>query len=559
MSDDTIRKLVAEPLTAPIPEALGAPAPEADLQWRALGALAVFRLLIAVLLTAAFLSSEAPRFFGELFPQAFLVTVLGWFVAGVIGAVGSTTRTVPSRTQAELLLLLDIGAIGVLSLASGGVSSGIAGLLIIFIAAGAFLVPTLMAAFFAALATFAVLGGQVWLNLAGQASLLQYPAAGILSAVIFAAVLAVDRIARRLAESEALARRQGIDIANLADLNRYVVQHLREAIIVVDSDDHIRLLNDAAASHLGVRRTIAAGPLRVQSEALAQLVSDWRSGRPTAPPGEPTTLPGRDGGRLQVHIALFGDAERRTAPLLIFLEDTSVLAERVQQGKLASLGRLSASIAHEIRNPLGAVSHASQLLAERHADEPTRKLTDIIERNTGRISNIITDIMDMSRRDTGHPQRITLGVWLAEFCQDYLHATRLDPATLVLAGEEAITEVIFDPDHLRQVVGNLVDNARQHANASAEHPVRFEWGRVAGSRRPYLDISDHGPGIDAAFEEQIFEPFFTRHDEGTGLGLFLCQELAELNRATLSYRRNDVGGSSLRIVFADPKRWSGIP
>lgn len=558
MSQETINKLVSTPLTsAPTLEA-HRPLTDNDLRWRALSAIGVFRLLIAVLLAAVFLSSDSPRFFGDLHPQAFLVTVLMWFVISVVGAIGATTRALPPDKQTEILLLIDITAIAILSLASGGASSGVAGLLIIFMAAGAFLMSSTQALFYAAIATLAVLGVQAYLNFTGAAGLLQYPAAGLLCAVIFAAVLSIGPVARRLAASEALARQQTADIANLAELNRYVVQHLREAIIVVDGNDHIRLLNDAAASHLGVGRTIAAGPLAVQSRTLAEFVGRWRAGNETAGPDSQITVPSEDGSRLQVHIAPFGDAERDSAPLLMFLEDISVLAERVQQGKLASLGRLSASIAHEIRNPLGAVSHAAQLLGEQVQQESVSKLTTIIERNASRISGIIDGIMQMSRRDSGRPQRLKLGHWLSEFCVDYLAISEADATVLNLAGDEAITEIIFDPDHLHQVLTNLIDNARLHANADADNPVRLEWGRASGSRRPYLDVIDSGPGIDEEHHEQIFEPFFTNHEQGTGLGLFLCQELCELNRATLSYRPGTEGGSVLRIVFADPSRWTGI-
>ena len=127
-----------------------------------------------------------------------------------------------------------------------------------------------------------------------------------------------------------------------------------------------------------------------------------------------------------------------------------------------------------------------------------------------------------------------------------------------LTGEEAISEVVFDPTHLRQVMRNLLDNARMHAGACPERPVEIGWGRVAASRRPYLEIADRGPGIPEAWRDRVFEPFFTQHDDGTGLGLYLCQELCELNRAALTAREREAGGSALHIVFADPARWSSV-
>ena len=288
-------------------------------------------------------------------------------------------------------------------------------------------------------------------------------------------------------------------------------------------------------------------------------MQDWRAHHDAArEPGDQTLLPGQDGARLQLHIARFGDGDIDNMPLLIFLEDVSVLAERVQQSKLASLGRLSASIAHEIRNPIGAMSHAAQLLGEQANDAGTRKLTDIIHRNAERVSAIVDDILQMSRRDSSRPKKIVLADWLAGFCQEYTETAQIDPDTVVLAGDEAITEIIFDPGHLRQVLLNLLDNARRHAGVGPDNPVRIDWGRATGSRRPYMEVSDDGPGIDAAVRDRVFEPFFTQHDDGSGLGLYLCQELCELNRATISYRCPDTGGSAIHIVFADPTRWSGV-
>ena len=379
-----------------------------DFRWRALNALALFRLLLAVLLMATFASSTTPRFFGDLYPQLFISVLLGWFVLGTVGAVAGTRKVVPLRTLTEILLFIDVVAISALSLASGGITSGLAGLAIVFVAGGGLILNQLMALFVAALATMLTLAVQAYLNVSGVASLLQYPAAGVLCAIMFIAVVAIAPLAHRLAASEALAKRQTIDIANLAELNRYVVQHLREAIVVVDHEDRIRLLNDAAASHLGLGADSVGQALSRASTPLAHHVYNWRRGQ-YEEADEQTTMPGLDGSRLQVHIAPFAKGDAQRAQLLIFLEDISVLAERVQQGKLASLGRLSASIAHEIRNPIGAMSHAAQLLGERSADAELVTLSGIIERNATRVSDLVDDIMQMSRRDRSRPQQIILG------------------------------------------------------------------------------------------------------------------------------------------------------
>ncbi|MEM9172596.1 MAG: ATP-binding protein [Pseudomonadota bacterium] len=528
---------------------------DADFRWRALNALALFRLLMAVLLMAVFISSERPRFFGDNYPNLFLTSLLIWFVGGVVGAIAGSRRVMPLQTLGEIVLFFDIMLICLMALASGGTASGLPGLCLLFVAAGGFILNPLMALFFAALGTVLILGQQAFLHATGSVALLEYPAAGLLSAMLFIVVLAVVPVTRRLAASEALARQQTTDIANLAELNRYVVQHLREAIVVLDGDDNVRLLNDAASRHLGIGLDTINQPLSIHSQALTHHVKSWRRGS-DHDPSEQTTMPGLDGSRLQVHIAPFGDKQREDTALMLFLEDISVLAERVQQGKLASLGRLSASIAHEIRNPIGAMSHAAQLMAEQTEGGELAKLSSIIERNAGRVSDLVEDIMQMSRRDRSRPQKLALHSWIATFVPDY--AQSLPDDTIRIVGDAEPVEIVFDPGHLRQVLRNLLDNAVRHADASPAAPVLIRWGRAGSTGRPYLELQDHGPGVSAEIEENIFEPFFTQHDAGTGLGLYLCRELCELNRANLTYRRSAEGGSIMHIVFADPERWSGV-
>ena len=529
-----------------------------EFHWRALSSLGVFRLFIGVMLMAVFLSSDSPRFFGEENPTLFLLTLLIWFAFAVIGAVACSRRSIAVEFLTQLQLLFDIAAIVTLMLASGGISSGIAGLLIIYVGAGSFILRGILPVFFAALATIGLLSVQLFLYISGSGRLLDLPSAGLMSAVIFVVALAMRPLANRLAQSEALARQQVIDIANLAELNRYVVQHLRESIVVIDNKDNVRLINDAAAHQLGVERTQSLGDLRELAPEVADLVARWRE-QGSLPTGERLTAANESGERLQVHIAPFGEVAGTDAPLLLFLEDVSALAERVQQSKLASLGRLSASIAHEVRNPVGAMSHAAQLLAESHTDEASQKLTGIIQRNATRISTLVDDILNMSRRDSSRPEKIILGQWLADFAHEFCATFELPEGGLQLIGEEAITEIRFDPNHLRQIMWNLCENACKHGEANEHSPITIGWGRSQGSRRPYLEIRDSGPGIDDEFTDRIFEPFFTRTDSGTGLGLFIARELCELNRATLSYRQGENNtGSILHIVLADPARWSGI-
>jgi two-component system sensor histidine kinase PilS (NtrC family) len=242
--------------------------------------------------------------------------------------------------------------------------------------------------------------------------------------------------------------------------------------------------------------------------------------------------------------------------VLIFLEDTSLMEERVQQSKLASLGRLSASIAHEIRNPVGAMSHAGQLLGESaHLSGDDRRLTEIIRANADRVSAIIDNVQRLSRREAARLERLPLAAWLQEFRQEFCQTMQWPAARLLMSAASPDVEVRVDPDQLRQILWNLCENAVKHAvGDSGDRCVEIRYGRMSGSDRPFLEVADRGQGVVPEHAERIFEPFFSG-GRGTGLGLFLARELAQTNGATLLYEPRLGGGSVFRVVFADPRRW----
>jgi two-component system sensor histidine kinase PilS (NtrC family) len=228
----------------------------------------------------------------------------------------------------------------------------------------------------------------------------------------------------------------------------------------------------------------------------------------------------------------------------------------VQQSKLAALGRLSASIAHEIRNPVGAMSHAGQLLAESPRIGPDeRRLTDIIRNNSERVSTIINNVLQLSRRDPTKPTRLLLGDWLEDFIGEFSETMQVSKAQIGVHEEADDLEVRFDPSHLHQVVWNLCDNAIKYGEVRDGISVEIKLSRLNPSTRPLLEIADRGPGIEPQVVDRIFEPFFTSRKGGTGLGLFIARELCQLNRAVLLYEPRDGDGSVFRIVFSDPQRW----
>jgi two-component system sensor histidine kinase PilS (NtrC family) len=199
------------------------------------------------------------------------------------------------------------------------------------------------------------------------------------------------------------------------------------------------------------------------------------------------------------------------------------------------------------------MSHAGQLLRESPALTPDdRQLTDIIEKNAVRVSQIIENVLQLSRKDSTRQQRIELVTWLEGFLEEFRATMQLESGRLAVEVAVPGLEVQFDASHLHQVLWNLCDNALKHAAAV---PVLLRVGRIASSGRPYLEVADRGAGIDPGKAERIFEPFFTNGAGGTGLGLFIARELCQTNGALLAYEARSGGGSIFRIIFADPQRW----
>ena len=526
-----------------------------DFPWRVLSILNGFRLMVGSLLLAAFFLSTEPRLVGATNPSLFLGILSIWLAVAIANTLLIRHRWPSTLGQIYGQLGVDTVVVTTLMHASGGISSGIGGLLVVSVGAASLLVPGRMAFLFAAVATIALLGEQTLSNLRGITDNTQYASAGILGAVIFVITVTVQQLSRRMQESEALAAQRGVDLANLAELNDYIIQHLRESIVVVDGDNRIRLINGSAAAHLGVTGARRGHPLEEVAPSLYRQLARWRL-RGMRPNDRPLSIPSADGSTvITLSFAPLGDD--RSGGMLIFMEDASLMAERVQQSKLAALGRLSASIAHEIRNPIGAMSHAGQLLGESPViGEEERRLTNIIRSNSDRVSNIVESVLALSRRDNTSAERFALAPWLNDFCDEFTRTLELYEGTVTVESGSADIEVMIDPTHLHQVLWNLCDNAVKYASeAAGAISVELSFGRLAQSGRPFLEIADRGPGIRPDKVDEVFEPFYTGKHGGTGLGLFISRELCECNGATLRYQPRSGGGSVFRIVFSDPDRW----
>ena len=241
---------------------------------------------------------------------------------------------------------------------------------------------------------------------------------------------------------------------------------------------------------------------------------------------------------------------------LVFLEDAAETRQRAQQLKLASLGRLTASIAHEIRNPLGAISHAGQLLSESpDLTSQDRRLTDIVLQHSQRVNAIIENVMTIGRRHDVVSENFLLRPWLEAFCAELEERYELAEGDLIMRWQADPIMVRIDKSQLQQVLWNLSENGLRYASGAPL--LGFEAGIIDGNGRPFLEVFDSGPGLNEAIADRLFEPFATTESSGTGLGLYIARELCESNQASLQLveRHN---GCRFRIVFAHPGRQQRI-
>jgi two-component system sensor histidine kinase PilS (NtrC family) len=483
---------------------------------------------------------------GSSFPDLFSTTIVVYMGFVVSSGLLLYWHTHPADQQVQFSLVTDILAITLLTHASGGISSGLGLLIAISIANGSLLMGGRLALLYAALASLAVLTEQVYAQLNNLFSDTAYTQGGLLGITFFAVALLAHGLSHRVKETERLARQRSLDLANMAQLNEFVIQHMHTGVLVVDRDGKIRLINETARELLGIAKDEAGQPLSNATPELALLVSNWHRN-----PHTPQTAfrPQRGGADLKPQLTLLGtDASSGT---LIFLEDTAQVSEQAQQMKLASLGRLTASIAHEIRNPLGAISHAGQLLAESpQLSRGDQRLTEIIKDNSIRVNDVIETVLQLSRRERARPEFLWLSSWTEQFVDNFCRSRMVDPGLFKVEIGIIDFQIQADPRQLSQVVSNLCDNALKFSSVQGISPhIRLEGGLELGRSRPFLDVIDNGPGIPVENARQIFEPFFTTGAKGTGLGLYIAKELCEINKIDLKYVPAVSTGSCFRLGF----------
>ncbi|MCQ8180927.1 ATP-binding protein [Methylomonas sp. SURF-1] len=522
----------------PFSKGYGIPSRQA---WLMLKIFALYRFVTASLFAMLFYLRFGPSLLGAYDAALYQFASGAYLAISVIAGPVAFRQRLGYARLAQILIFTDIVLITLMMHASGGVGSGIGILLAISIAAGGLLVGGRCAILFAALASLAILAEELYAIQirAFETTTLTY--AGMLGVAFFSIAILSVILAQRAEQAAILAQRHEQTIARLESLNRYIIQHLQSGIMIVDDRQVTQLSNQSALRLLGLERQPQV--LADISPQLQQAFELWRERREQ----DFAIVSLLDRSEIQVRFSALA-MEEETLNMLIF-EDIALYNQRLQQSKLASLGRLTASIAHEIRNPLAAISHAGQLLAESHAlDAQDLRLTEIIRIHCQRVNGIIEDILKLSRRAPSQKQKIVLDQWLPAYLSEQSLNLGLAEGTFKLAFQARGLGACIDAGHLKQILDNLCANALKYGRPDAG-PILVEAGMAQGS--PYISVIDNGPGIGADNLQHLFEPFFTTSHQGTGLGLYISKELAELNRAELSYALGEKSCFTLSLANAD--------
>ncbi len=544
--------------TPPTPtgrEALTPGALQVDPAWGTLYALSLARVLVTafVLLSAMIFASPLAARGGAGNDIVPALTV--YFGLALAAALASLFYRRHFLGQLTAQLAGDLVMATILVVLGGGMRSEFVVLYLLPIAGASLMLPTSAAFFTASIAVIILLSDALLRGLREDHAEPQLFQAGLYGAALFGITALLRLLSVRLNRQEQLAYVRGLDLENQLEINRLVISQMEQGVIVVDGSTVVRANNLAARMLLGMARNAQLTGHRLTDipalRALGEKFLAWKQvGAGEAGWSDLTFAPGAidvpadaaqsgpDTPRAVAVRPLRARFARPPSPqsgeFVVFLEDRNALEARAQQLKLAAMGRLTASIAHEIRNPLAAISNASQLLAEDARDAMQKRLADIVRENTARLNRLVEDVLRVARREPPLSDEFALRAfveaWVAEFSRDRAVA----PGTILVRGM-GNDVVKFEQSHLRQILFNLVDNAlRYSSGASGSVEIYLEAGAEQAGRAQ-LWVFDDGAGVASADRGSMFEPFFTTHARGTGLGLYLAREFCIANRAELAY------------------------
>ena len=513
-----------------------------DTTWRTLAVLCLYRIVLAVLVAGAFVFLN--RFFnlGIVTPSAVMPTVISYTIASLILFIPARLREPSLTLQVTAGIIVDVVAIVMLMYASGGVKSGLGVLLLVSLAAAGLITRGRLVFFHAAIAAIAILLEQTFQMWRYDAGVQDFVQAGITSAAFFATAGLASKLARYARTSEEIAEERKIDLANLSQINELVIRDMQDGILVVDGSGRIRQHNPRATQLLGALPSGRWPTISEYAPEIAGLLEAWRRGSETTFMQLRTP---RNAGELQVHFVPIGAGD--PAPTVVFVEDVGRMRAQAQQMKLAALGRLTASIAHEIRNPLSSIGHAAELLEEdRRLNDAEMRLIEIIRGNVTRLDRIVQEVLYLNRRDRAQPESIDAASYLANFAQEFCATEKVAEGSIDVQVRTS-QRLWFDRQHLDQVLWNIARNAWRHGRGQPGS-VRMIAAPAVAPGRLAIDVIDDGPGVPRETQAHLFEPFFTTEAQGTGLGLYIARELCEGNGARLEYVESS-GGAHFRIIL----------
>ena len=500
-----------------------------DTAWRTLVVFSAYRVVLALGLSGAYAFLNAFFQLGTLQPGLAVTTLVTYAVASVLLVVPALIREPRISLQVTAAVLVDVLAIVVLMHTSGGIRSGIGVSLLISLAAAGLITRGRLVFFHSAVAAIAILVEQAFQMWRFDAPASDFVQSGLTSMALFATAGLGWTLARYARTSETIAQQRTIDLANMSQINELVIRDMQDGFLVVDPEGTIRQSNPRAVQLLGPLPQGRRPLLAEYSPEIALLMDSWRRGPEVT--YAPFRTP-RSASELAVHFVPIGGGE--TPPTVVFVEDVGKLRAQAQQMKLVALGRLTASIAHEIRNPLSSINHAAELLAEtEHAQAGDDRLVTIIRDNVHRLDRIVQEVLYLNRRDRAQPETIEARPFLEQFTADFC-ANEGVPADGVQLEIRTTQRMSFDRQHLHQVLWNLLRNAWRHG-LKLRGSVRVTLLPAEAPGMLALEVADDGKGVAPDLQPHLFEPFFTTEAQGTGLGLYIARELCEGNGARIEY------------------------
>jgi len=504
-----------------------------ETHWKTLRYFNLYRLCIAVLLFASSLFQSSPFSLLSQDRSPYQTAVTGLYLLATAASL-AVLHFYRQRFNRQLTVqvLLDVLVLTVLSYAGGGLRSGLGIMLLVTLAGAGLVGQGRLVLFYAAMATLGMLCEQTLRALTDGLEVVDFFQAGLFCTGFFAVAISARLLANRVITNEELARKRGEELRNQTIISQHIIEEMQDGVLVLDREGRVRQHNPRIEQLLGLGdpkdRKLAS-----YSTELAQSFANWcsRGG------DEPVMVRAPASG---MHLrARFVSTESSEGDVLVLLEDLGRLQEQARQLKLAALGRLTANIAHEIRNPLSAIKHAGELMREESTSPSNDRLLRIVLDNAQRVERIVSDVLELGRRDRAHREPIDLRQTLPLFVDELMVKEEV-PAGVVQIDISGRAIIVFDRSHFHQVLWNLVGNALRHSRKETGS-IRLQVRDGNRENRVDLHVIDDGKGVDESCREQIFEPFFTTHSRGTGLGLYIARELCDANSAQLELLGNQTG------------------